>query len=305
MDERALMRGLIVNRFRGDPALFIDGVTILEQRSRLPVLGVVPWLRDLGIAEEDAVALERRRYMPTAGELSIAVLNLPFVANFDDLDPLANEPGVVVRFIDHPDELAEVAAIILPGTKHTLAARRWLRQKGWDDALRHFRGSIVGICGGYQLLGETIADPAALEGSGGTVAGLGLLPVTTLFQPDKQTARVVARLHDPSWGQDAMDGYEIHMGRTHRLRDATPFLRIERRGDRRDEHDDGCISDDRRIWGCYLHGLWVNQGLRHGWLRSLGWRPQKREPIPDPYARLATIVEANLDPALLASLLRC
>ncbi|HEX9439447.1 MAG TPA: cobyric acid synthase, partial [Roseiflexaceae bacterium] len=212
-DERALVRGLLVNRFRGDPALFMDGVEILEQRSGLPVLGVIPWLDDLGIAEEDAVALERHQ-VPRDGGTVIAVIHLPAIANFDDIDPLAREPGVQVRYIDRPAALDGAAAVILPGTKHTLAARRWLRERGFDVALRRYPSVVVGLCGGYQLLGTHISDPLSVEGAGGDELGLGLLPITTVFSAEKRTVRVEARAHAP-WAPDApIQGYEIHMGRT-------------------------------------------------------------------------------------------
>ncbi len=301
--EQALIEGLIVNRFRGDPALFVDGVRILQERSGRPVLGVVPWIDDLGLAEEDAVALEQPR--PTRGQgLTIAVIRLPSIANFDDFDPLAREPGVVVRYIDRPAELADAAAVILPGAKHTLAARRWLRERGFDAALHRFRGAIVGICGGYQLLGEQIRDPHAVEGDGGEEAGLGLLPVETVFATEKQTAQVIARARVAWAGGDELRGYEIHMGQSVRLGAAQPLLTIIRRGEQSIAIDDGCISADGRVWGCYLHGLFANDTFRRGWLQQLGWQPQCADLWPgDPIDRLADHVAAALGPAVIEQLL--
>ncbi len=301
--ERALVAGLVVNRFRGDPALFTEGVTILEQRSRLPVLGVVPWLEHLGIAEEDAVALERPR-PARDGDLIVAVVNMAQIANFDDFDPLGREPGVVVRFVTDPTEIAGAAAVILPGTKHTLAALRWLRARGFDTALARYPGAIVGICGGYQLLGRHISDPDGVEGAGGAEAGLGLLPATTVFAPAKRTAQIEASGRAP-WAPDApLRGYEIHMGRTTRDPHARPLATITRRGGQGCEDDDGCISADGRVWGCYIHGLFGNAEFRRGWLATLGWRGAATAPERDPYDRLADAVAAHLDPQGLAALLQ-
>jgi len=300
--ERRLVEGLIVNRFRGDPALFIDGVRILEERSGLPVLGVIPWLTDLALPEEDAVALDQTAAFGS-GSLTIAVIRLPAIANFDDFDPLAHEPGVTVRYIDHPAELTGAAAVILPGTKHTLAARRWLREQGFDAALRCFPGAIVGICGGYQLLGERISDPLAVEGDGGEDAGLGLLPVETVFAAEKQTTQTEAHALVTWAGAGPLRGYEIHMGRSRRLGAAQPLLRLVRRGHEPIAEDDGCLSPDGRVWGCYLHGLFANDEFRRGWLRQLGWQPPAElTPSVDPFDRWADHVAAALGSTALERL---
>jgi adenosylcobyric acid synthase len=299
-EERALIAGLLVNRFRGDPALFADGVAILEQRSGLPVLGVVPWIDDLGLAEEDAVALERGP-ASAAGGLTIAVLRLPAIANFDDVDPLAREPGVRVRYIDRPEDLAGAAAAILPGTKHTLAARHWLGERGFDAALAGFPGAVVGICGGYQLLGGRISDPDGVEGAGGESPGLGLLPAETVFSAEKRTVQVEARSSAP-WAYGApLRGYEIHAGRTTAAGRA-PLATITRRGEEDSQEDDGAISADGRVWGCYIHGLFASEAFRRGWLASLGWRGASAAPQVDPYDRLADTVEAALGERGLAAL---
>jgi adenosylcobyric acid synthase len=295
-DELALISGLVVNRFRGERALFSAGVAILEQRSGLPVLGVLPWISDLGLAEEDAVALERGGPAGASG-VRIAVIQLPAIANFDDFDPLASEPGVQLRYIERPEQLAGAAAAILPGTKHTLAARRWLHERGFDQALASFPGALVGICGGYQLLGRRISDPLGVEGGGGSAAGLGLLPVETIFEPSKRTVQVLAESLAP-WAQGLpLEGYEIHMGHSVAEPPARPLARITRSGGQPSEQLDGATSADGRVWGCYLHGLFANEGFRRGWLRTLGWAGEGAPQRPDPYERLADIVEAELDPS--------
>jgi adenosylcobyric acid synthase len=302
-EERALIRGLVVNRFRGDPALFQEGIAILEQRSGLPVLGLVPWLADLGLPEEDAVALERPRRAGGRAELTIAAIQLPAIANFDDLDPLAREAGVAVRFVERPEQLAGAAAVIIPGTKHTLAARRWLRERGFDAALRAFGGPIVGICGGYQLLGERISDPEGVEGRGGDEPGLGLLPVTTVFVSAKQTARVAGTSQLP-WARGlSLHGYEIHAGTSSRGAGARPALTISERLGQACADADGCVSADGRVWGCYVHGLFASDAFRRAWLGTLGWRGDAGTASPDPFDRLADHVEAHLDPEQLAALL--
>ncbi len=301
-NERALVRGLIVNRFRGDPALFTEGVAILEQRSGLPVLGIIPWLDDLGIAEEDAVALERTQERTTGGTV-VAVLQLPAIANFDDLDPLAREPNVEVRYIDRPAGLAGAAAVVLPGTKHTLAARRWLRERGFDLVLRRFAGAVVGLCGGYQLLGTRISDPLGVEGAGGDEPGLGLLPITTVFSAEKRTVQIEAHAHVP-WAPDApIQGYEIHMGRTTVDSDMLPLATITRRGAVSCVEIEGCQSADRRVWGCYIHGIFANEQFRRGWLRMLGWSNPNAAPRIDPYEHLADHVAANIGSRYLEELL--
>lgn len=303
-EERALVQGLVVNRFRGDPALFGDGIQILEQRSGLPVLGLVPWIDDLRLAQEDAVALERPRSQ-AQGQVEVAVVRIPAIANFDDFDPLAHEPGVALRYVDHPEQVGAAAALILPGTKHTLAARRWLRERGWDAALAGFGGAVVGICGGYQLLGQRIDDPDGVEGQGGSEPGLGLLPVSTVFGGDKRTDQVEGVARFP-WAEGApLRGYEIHMGRTSRAA-GEAALRLTRRGAVACADDDGCLVEDGRIWGCYVHGLFENHELRRAWLGSLGWAGAcVAEQPPDPYERLADVVAQSLDASQLGLLLSC
>lgn len=172
-EERQLVRGLVVNKFRGDPALFTDGICILEQKSGLPILGVIPYLKDLHIPEEDAVALETDTSVPSSEKtdlIDIAILHLPRISNFDDFDPFRSDPGVRVRYVNSPRELGQPDAVILPGTKSTSADLEWLRRSGLAEPILQFArqgGAVVGICGGYQMLGTALHDPQQVEISAG------------------------------------------------------------------------------------------------------------------------------------------
>jgi adenosylcobyric acid synthase len=316
--ERALVKGLIVNKFRGDPTLFEDGVQILEDKGGVPVLGIVPYLHDHGIPEEDAVALDEPMPGSRAGGdsgagIDIAVVRLPRIANFDDFDPLAAEPGVHLRYVSSPRELGCPEAVILPGTKSTIADLAWLREQGMADAIVHLAGegtTVVGICGGYQMLGHVIRDPEGVESELGEVPGLGLLPQETNFGGDKTTHQVQARITDgPGWLANLagrpVSGYEIHMGRTV---GGTPWLRLGRRSGQVVEVSDGAVSDDGQVWGCYLHGLFANAELRQRWLASLGWKASAGQATPlseqeAAFERLADEVESVLDMKRLDSVL--
>jgi adenosylcobyric acid synthase len=316
--ELALVRGLIVNKFRGDPALFADGIRILEERSDLPVVGVVPFLHDLGIPEEDAVAIENLKHgssgpEPAPATIDIAVIALPRIANFDDFDPLAAERGVQVRYVSSPQTLGKPHAVILPGSKSTMADLAWLRAQGLADAIQRLAAegrAVVGICGGYQMLGRTIRDPDHTESSIDALPGLGLLPAETIFETEKTTHRAQARLlGGPDWLADlagqVVYGYEIHMGRTQGDDD---WLEVTERSGVPVSLRDGIISSDGRIWGCYLHGLFENQSLRRAWLASLGWLREERQDqsatrYEEGFERLANAVEAAISMDYLEDLI--
>lgn len=309
-EEQALVRGLVVNKFRGDPDLFTDGVRILEERGGVPVVGVIPYLHNLGIPEEDAVAIENLSQpasssQPASEMTDIAIIALPRIANFDDFDPLAAEPGVRVRYVSSRQALGQPQAVILPGSKSTMADLAWLRAQGLAEAVQELAAegtAVVGICGGYQMLGRIICDPDHTESAIDVVPGLGLLPAETIFEGEKATHRVQARLLDgPGWlaslaGQ-TVRGYEIHMGRT---QGDHPWLAITERSGSQAHVRDGMVSDDGRIWGCYLHGLFQGQALRRAWLVSLGWNGERgQDQLSGGYEagfeRLADAVEAALD----------
>jgi adenosylcobyric acid synthase len=273
-DERALVKGLIINKFRGDPTLFYDGAEILEQRGNVPVLGVVTYLHNHGMPEEDAVAIESPMSQSKGNALDIAIIRLPRISNFDDFDPLANEPNISIRYISTVEDFGTPNAVILPGTKSTMADLLWMREQGLDTAIidAEKRGaSIVGICGGYQMLGSTIIDLNRVESDVTTTEGLGLIDSKTVFMQEKSTRRTKAKIKSSvSWlgkldGQ-TITGYEIHMGQTtpHSSQKYPRWLHTESRRD-------GTIRSDGRVWGCYLHGIFENANFRRAWLYTLGW----------------------------------
>ena len=309
-EERRQVRGFLINRFRGDPALLGDGLEMLRERAfGVPTVGVIPYLADLRIADEDAVPLERDRTECAPlkeGQVDVAVIHLPHIANFDEFDALELEPGVRLRFAAGAEELGSPAAVVLPGSKSTLADLARLRERGLDEAIRtaHKRGAqVVGICGGYQMLGEWLTDRLGVEGARGEEAGgLGLLPVATEFAAEKVTHQARLRLVDG----EVVRGYEIHTGET-RVREGTArFGEIIERSGRHVRIADGARTEDGRVWGTYLHGLFENDGFRHGWLRVLGWTGPVAETTAlrdRAYDRLADAVEEAVDWAAVEALI--
>jgi adenosylcobyric acid synthase len=316
-DERALVRGLVVNKFRGDLALFSDGVQILEEKGDVPVLGVVPYLRNLNLPDEDAVSVENAVHSPfdyAQGEINqidIAVLALPRISNFDDFDPLKAEVGVTLRYVSSASEFGTPSAVIIPGTKSTIADLDWLRQTGLAEAVSKFAkggGAVVGICGGYQMLGEAIADPHHVESKVEHTSGLGLLPVRTEFSKEKATFQAQARInYQQGWmarlDESTVSGYEIHVGETP---SQTAWLEISSRNGQPVKVADGSLSSDGKIWGCYLHGIFVNDEFRHAWLESLGWRgggASQSEIFNQSLELLADAVEGALNMDLLEKII--
>ena len=307
-EERQLVRGFLVNKFRGDIRLFEDGVRILEERSELPVLGVVPYLKDLNLPEEDAVALDQPGFdsRHDSTSINIVVIRLPLISNFDDFDPFHNDSEVRVRYVTQVSDVGQPQAIILPGTKSTMADLSWLRERGFDKVIReHVQrgGSVVGICGGYQMLGQWIRDPEHVESSTDCFEGLGLLPTETYFIPEKATYQVQAQVMGRNaWlanlSEYDLQGYEIHMGRTNS--DST-WLRIRTRNAMTCEFAEGAITADGRVWGCYLHGLFGNSSFRHAWLTSLGWNSKSQSLAPqaiDPLEKSLTYLSDEVESAV-------
>ena len=302
-EERELIKGFLINKFRGDVRLLGDATKALQEKAfGVPTLGIIPYITDLYIPDEDAVSLERVAKQPVddAGPvIDIVIPYLPHISNFDEFDALLAEPGVRVRFVRRYEEVGQPHAIILPGSKAVIADLAWLRRQGLDEAIRraHTSGAkVVGICGGFQMLGQELVDPLGQEGGAtGSFPGLGLLPIRTIFGPEKHTYRSLMRLHD---GQ-LVAGYEIHTGETEWLEAGQPFGVIVRRGGRAEHAPDGAHTSDASVWGAHLHGIFENAPFRHNWLASLGWRLRRQRSARLPrfaaYDRLADIVEASID----------
>ncbi len=260
--DAAMVAGFIINRFRGDVTLFDDGYRWLEARTGWQGFGVVPWFPEAWrLPAEDAVGLVGG---PHRGGAKVVVLCLPGIANFDDLDPLKVEPGVDLVMLRAGQVIpGDAAAVILPGSKATASDLAFLRGQGWDvDLFAHRRrgGRVLGLCGGYQMLGQVLADPDGIEGAAGAVPGLGLLDVETVLGREKRLA-LVDGVHVGSGA--AVAGYEIHLGVTTGPDCARPFARIGGR-------DEGAVSADGRVAGSYLHGLFAADGFRRDWLAGLG-----------------------------------
>ncbi|WP_067618324.1 cobyric acid synthase [Alicyclobacillus acidiphilus] len=308
-EERGRVKGVVINKFRGDPALFEDGKRLLESYTGIPVIGVIPYLGDLEIDEEDSVALAGPRYRGERSEdaqtLRIRVVALPYMSNFNDFDPLFAEPAVSVQFCRHVREAADAHVVILPGTKNTLLDLQWMKATGWFDAIAssHGRGThIVGVCGGYQMLGREVADPDGIESANGEILrGLGLLPVRTVWHSEKTTVLVdgIATLPE---GEVPIRGYEIHMGVSTYVEGATPFARVRADSDTK-WRVDGAIADGGRVIGTYVHGLFDHDVFRTAWLDMVrtahGLSRPAGEVAPVPYQARR---EANYD--RLANLLR-
>lgn len=282
-DERARVKGVIINKFRGDVTLLHSGITQIEALTGVPVLGVVPWL-EVDLEDEDGVALQKGKYR-SAGErdVDIAVVQLPHISNFTDFNALAAQPDVRVRYVRHAQELAGADLIILPGSKNTLGDLLWLQDSGLAHGIlqaQHQRVPVLGICGGYQMLGDTLIDD--VESGLGTLPGLGLLNTVTRFAPQKTTTRVTATLNAalPGWlaavSGMALQGYEIHMGETALAGNAQPLMQLCKNG----QHQaDGAVSADGLAFGTYLHGLFDSDTFTRALVNGL--RERKGLPARD------------------------
>ncbi len=315
--ERDAVGAFIINKFRGDLSLLEPGLVWLEERTGKPVLGVVPYYRDIEIAEEDSVSLEHRQQLKsqTGYALDIAVMGFPHISNFDDFDPLKREPGVRLRFVENRDSLGQPDLIILPGTKTTMADLWWLRERGFAADIRRQAEAgtpVIGICGGYQMMGRRILDPHGVESPEPEADGLNLLPVDTVFAPVKETHRVRGTVAADSGllaqaANAAVEGYEIHMGSSTPTSAAARPFRISRPG--QPAADDGVISANGRAMGTYVHGLFNSYALRRALLEQLAaWKGAQLPPPSDTggqlsrdgeYDKLAQTVRNSLDMDLL------
>jgi adenosylcobyric acid synthase len=304
--ERVRVKGFIINKFRGKFSLLQPGLTWLEEYTGIPVLGVIPYA-DTGVEAEDSLALStlKLKKQDEAGEesLRVAVIRLPRISNFTDVDPLYDEPGVKVRLVASAAEWNDPDIIILPGTKNTTDDLLWLKETGLAERIVQAvqNGAYVtGICGGYQMLGRSLYDPDGVESTHLETDGLGLLPIHTTFRAGKRTVRVAGKVEGASFasGQD-ITGYEIHLGRTEREEGSRPLFWLE------EGHTDGTIAEDEKVWGTYLHGIFHNRTFTRAWLnevrKSRGLQPiteqvqtesERREAS---YTALAALVRKHLD----------
>jgi adenosylcobyric acid synthase len=322
-EERERVAAFVINKFRGDVRLLEPGLEFLRARTGKPVLGVVPHVPRLRIADEDSVSLDdrARRTRPGPDQLDLAVLRLPRIANYDDFEALEHEPGVVVRFVERASEARGADLLIVPGSKSTVSDLAWLHDNGFGElVLERARDAepILGICGGCQMLGESLADPEGVESSEPLVPGLGLLALRTCFERSKITAQVRARvasasfLGEPQGSAAELSGYEIHMGRVTATVTGRDAFELLARNGQRERALDGAVSVNGTVVGTMLHGVFENAQLRADMLQRLRARRGLRAPenavaIPDRFAeydRLEAVVRAHIDCALLWKLAR-
>ncbi len=304
---RDLVKGFIINKFRGDVSLLEPALEMFARVVSVPIIGVIPYVNGLIADEEDGVYV--RGNVSQEAEVRIVVIRLPRLANFTDFLPLALEPDVSLEYVTSPEDLSGADLIIIPGTKATISDLLWLKENELDKAIVQAAQSgkmVIGICGGYQMLGERIRDPEALEAQVPEAQGLGLLPLETFFEPTKVLCSLEARLTmAPFSYQGLIRGYEIHMGRSRPLKDIDPLFP--------ERPDLGCWRQEPFVFGTYLHGLFDNDQLRRAIINRLrsakGLAPQKErlnyaELRMEEFDRLADLIEKNLDTEKLLNFLK-
>jgi adenosylcobyric acid synthase len=311
--ERSMIKGIIINKFRGDKSLLSPAIKFLERRLGIKVLGVVPYFKDIKIAEEDSVSLECAVKSVENGiqrkdVINIAVIHLPHISNFTDFDALEKEGDVVLRYVRTPEELNSPDLIIIPGTKNTIFDLKYLKAQGFARKIISIISSnnsafLLGICGGYQMLGNKICDKHHLESNSGEIEGLGLLPIRTHLAKNKVLAQVKAK--EISSGIE-ISGYEIHHGISKYRRDYKPFFEILERNGKEAGYFDGLKREDNRVLGTYIHGLFDTDTFRREFLnkirQSKGWQslPKKIHFNPDrEFDKLAKLLRENVNMKLL------
>jgi len=319
--ERKRIKGFIINKFRGDLDILKPGLDFLEERTGRPVLGVIPYSHDISIPEEDSIDKERYSLFdeePKRGKINIDVIYLPHISNFTDFDPLEKEPDVHLRYIVPGARIGNPDAIIIPGSKNTIHDLLYLKKSGLAETIIHKAESgtvIVGICGGYQILGRDIRDPYGMESRHKVTSGLKLLPLTTTIFKEKLTHQV--RAEDLLFNTGKISGYEIHMGHSRLLTSLKPAFKISARSKETVKIKDGVASKDKRVWGTYIHGLFENDRFRRTFLGSLrkgtnGGRKYQEvqkdfdsflEEKEKEYDKLAALVRRNVDMRKIYSLL--
>lgn len=317
--ERDRIKGFIINKFRGDKRLLLSGIRFLEKRTGKKVLGVIPYFKDIKISEEDSLSLDNNtiddtRYTIKKNKINIAVIKLPHISNFTDFDALEREPGVKLRYVKTPQELDGADVIIIPGTKNTISDLAWLKKSGLAQKILNTQYSIpntclIGICGGFQMLGKTINDPYSIESSLKKINGLGLFNMATFLSRRKKTYQVTGS--DTVWNTD-ISGYEIHHGQTVFTGPQGPAFIIIKRSNSSIRLEDGCISKNNRAWGTYIHGIFDNKNFRQMFLINAAkvkncfsadfkFSNFNRE---EEFDKLADLVKKNIDIGYLYRLLK-
>lgn len=311
-EERKLVKGLVINKFRGDITLLEPALTFLEERTGIPVLGVIPYLDQLGIDDEDSVSLQDMPKDSVMRDIHIAVIQTPKISNFTDFDAFTHEPDVNVRFVQQGDLIGNPDVIILPGSKNTTEDLLYLKHHGYADEIKELadRGTpVIGICGGYQMLGEKVCDPLHVESDKDEVTGLGLLPYITTMQGEKNTYQVEFNCEnlpflDMNFSAENLKGYEIHMGETVLTGTAQSLFNIVRRSNAPVDLQDGFINDKHHVFGTYCHGVFDNDHLRRAVINALRKRKgllpldvkfKYREYKEAEFDRLAAIVRKHFD----------
>lgn len=311
-EERKLVKGLVINKFRGDITLLEPALTFLEERTGIPVLGVIPYLDQLGIDDEDSVSLQDMLKDSVMRDIHIAVIQTPKISNFTDFDAFTHEQDVNVRFVQQGDLIGNPDVIILPGSKNTTEDLLYLKHHGYADEIKELadRGTpVIGICGGYQMLGEKVCDPLHVESDKDEVTGLGLLPYITTMQGEKNTYQVEFNCKnlpflDMNFSAENLKGYEIHMGETVLTGSAQSLFNIVRRSNAPVDLQDGFINDKHHVFGTYCHGVFDNDHLRRAVINALRKRKgllpldvkfKYREYKEAEFDRLAAIVRKHFD----------
>ncbi len=305
-NEKKRVKGFLINKFRGDRSLLKSAITFLEKRTQKPVLGVIPYFTDIKIQEEDSVCIDPYKsnsQREKKDKVKIKVIYLPHISNFTDFDMLEKEHGVELEYIKRSDELKDADVIIIPGSKNTIDDLAVLRKSGFTSKIKEYsrKGvSIIGICGGYQMLGKEIIDPYHIETKKRNIKGIGLLDITTTIKKEKQTYQIKA--HDKLFSSGIVHGYEIHMGKTRLGNTAKPIFEIFKRSSIKTDIKDGTISHDGKVWGTYIHGIFDNDNFRATFLNNI----RKSKQLPEvglknlfdkekEYDKLASLVRKSVD----------
>lgn len=301
-EQRAMIKGVVINKFRGDVSILKPGLDQIEALTQIPVVGVIPYMMDLQLDEEDSATTFNRR---TGGAIDICVVKLPRMSNFTDFDAFRFDDDVTVRYVFSPAEIRGADMLVIPGSKNTIEDLRWLKQAGFDETLRHFEGIVFGLCGGYQMLGQKIVDEEGWEVDAGDIEeGLGFFQTTTIFKGSKVTTNVSGTI-----GSAKIYGYEIHSGKT--VGNTNPFVTIRVKEGEAVHYTDGDICDER-VYGSYIHGIFDSGEFRSSVLNRIRRKrglPEKTSLDLDQQReaeleKLAQTFRENLDMEFIYSLIQ-